>query len=78
MLEKNIFGPGELNFSTRELKGSYDANYLNENLNIDLPIFIIHGNHDYPATSGNNVSSLDLLAASHLVRIYEYGGSVLK
>lgn len=67
LLQKYIFGGGDLTFATKSLTGIYPANYLNENLNIDLPIFIIHGNHDYPASAGENISTLDVLQASHLV-----------
>jgi len=68
LIQKYVFGSGDLTFSTKGLNGPYPANYLNENLNIDLPIFTIHGNHDYPSTTGNNISSLDVLHASHLVK----------
>lgn len=33
-------------------------NYSNENLNIELPIFIINGNHDYPAHEGKSILEL--------------------
>ena len=33
-------------------------NFSNENLNIDLPIFIINGNHDYPANDGKSILEL--------------------
>jgi double-strand break repair protein MRE11 len=67
IFKKYIFGAGELNFTTKGLSKPHEPNYLNENLNIDLPVFIIHGNHDYPGNVGDHVSSLDLLHASHLV-----------
>lgn len=67
IFKKYIFGPGELNFTTKGMTKTYEPNYLNENINIDLPVFIIHGNHDYPGNVGDNVSSLDVLQASHLV-----------
>lgn len=67
LLQKYVFGGGDLNYETKTLQGPYQANYLNENLNIDLPIFVIHGNHDYPMNSGDNISTLDLLHASRLV-----------
>ena len=62
MLEKNIFGDRPINFVTNR----YKPNYSNENMNIELPIFIIHGNHDYPATE-ENISALDILRSCNLV-----------
>ncbi len=45
----------EDNFSLPQL------NYMDPNLNIDIPIFAIHGNHDDPAGDGA-FSAMDLLA----------------
>lgn len=70
ILQKYIFGSGALTFNTKTTNKPYLANYLNENLNIELPIFMIHGNHDYPSTNGTNISSLDVLQASHLVKYH--------
>ncbi len=36
-------------------------NYMDPNLNVDVPIFAIHGNHDDPAGDGA-FSAMDLLA----------------
>ena len=44
-----------------------EPNYANENMNIRLPIFIIHGNHDYPSNEFGNLSILDLLEAGNYV-----------
>lgn len=70
LMQKYVFGGGDLNFETKTLAGPYPANYLNENLNIDLPIFVIHGNHDYPLNASEGISTLDLLHASKLVSIF--------
>jgi len=70
LLQKFVFGSGDLSYETKTLTGTFPANYLNENLNIDLPIFIIHGNHDHPLNAGENISTLDLLHASKLVKNY--------
>eukprot|EP00058_Branchiostoma_floridae_P007691 XP_002593179.1 hypothetical protein BRAFLDRAFT_120149 [Branchiostoma floridae] len=42
------------------------VNYEDPNLNISLPVFSIHGNHDDPAGSGN-LCALDILSAAGLV-----------
>ena len=53
--------------------GRKDVNYTDPNLNIGLPIFSIHGNHDDPAGMGG-FSVLDKLHAAGLVN---YFGKVL-
>ncbi|RKO97175.1 hypothetical protein CXG81DRAFT_14986, partial [Caulochytrium protostelioides] len=45
------------------------ANYQDPHLNVGLPVFSIHGNHDDPAGDGN-LCSLDLLAAAGLVNYF--------
>lgn len=45
------------------------VNYEDPNVNVALPIFIVHGNHDDPAGEGQH-SAIDLLAASGLVNYY--------
>ena len=42
-------------------------NFFNENINIELPIFIIHGNHDMPSSEYGNLSVLDLLHVGNYV-----------
>ncbi|KAK7865582.1 hypothetical protein R5R35_010113 [Gryllus longicercus] len=45
------------------------VNYEDPNLNISIPIFSIHGNHDDPSGHGR-ISSLDILSASGLVNYF--------
>jgi double-strand break repair protein MRE11 len=45
------------------------ANYLDPNLNISLPVFAIHGNHDDPTGDGN-LSTLDLLSTTGLINYF--------
>ena len=40
-------------------------NFKNENLSVELPIFIIHGNHDDPSGI-ENISSKDIFANKEL------------
>ena len=42
------------------------VNYEDKNLNIGLPVFTIHGNHDDP-TGANNLSAVDALSTAGLV-----------
>ncbi len=45
------------------------VNYMDPNLNIDIPVFAIHGNHDDPAGDGA-YSAIDLLANAGLVNYF--------
>eukprot|EP00057_Strongylocentrotus_purpuratus_P023252 XP_011677726.1 PREDICTED: double-strand break repair protein MRE11A [Strongylocentrotus purpuratus] len=45
------------------------VNYEDANLNIDMPVFSIHGNHDDPAGLGN-LCALDMLSVSGLVNYF--------
>lgn len=57
LLYQKVLGDGEISFSMP----NYEANFQDENINIELPIFIIHGNHDYPSDECGSLSVLDLL-----------------
>ena len=46
-----------------------NVNYEDPNLNVSMPIFSIHGNHDDPIGFGN-LCSLDLLSAAGLVNYF--------
>lgn len=45
------------------------VNYMDPNLNVSLPVFSIHGNHDDPSGDGN-LCALDLLAMNGLVNYF--------
>ncbi|KAK4052670.1 meiotic recombination [Microbotryomycetes sp. JL201] len=49
-----------------------NVNYEDENLNVGLPVFSIHGNHDDPQGTGSEgaLCALDLLAASGLINYF--------
>jgi DNA repair exonuclease SbcCD nuclease subunit len=64
-LREKIFGDKVIDYETFWEDG--EPNYANENMNIRLPIFIIHGNHDYPSNEFGNLSILDLLQAGNYV-----------
>jgi double-strand break repair protein MRE11 len=50
------------------------ANFEDANLNVGLPVFTIHGNHDDPA-GADNLSAVDLLSTANLVN---YFGKVVR
>ncbi len=45
------------------------VNYEDPNLNVGIPVFSIHGNHDDPAGQGN-LCSLDLISAAGLINYF--------
>ncbi|KAJ8983816.1 hypothetical protein NQ317_008942 [Molorchus minor] len=45
------------------------VNYEDPNLNVSIPVFSIHGNHDDP-TGQKQISAMDLLATSRLVNYF--------
>ncbi len=61
ILQQNVYGQKDHNFEVF----CYDTNFKNENLSIELPIFIIHGNHDDPS-GFENFSSIDIFSGCEL------------
>lgn len=47
----------------------FGLNYLNENINICMPVFAMHGNHDDPGDA-SHLSPLDILEAAHLINYF--------
>jgi len=62
-LKENIFGDKSINYEI--VWGKHAPNYACENMNIDLPIFIIHGKKE--ASFGNECNVLDVLHAGNYV-----------
>ncbi|KAF9426240.1 Double-strand break repair protein mre11a [Podila epigama] len=50
-------------------EGIDTVNYMDANLNVSIPVFSIHGNHDDPSGEGN-LCALDLLAMNGLVNYF--------
>ena len=57
ILQKYIYGQKSHKYEVY----CYEPNFKNENLSVELPIFIIHGNHDDPSGI-ENISSIDIFA----------------
>ncbi|XP_060902544.1 double-strand break repair protein MRE11 [Labrus mixtus] len=70
----NILSDQTINFNTTQFPW---VNYQDENLNISIPVFSIHGNHDDP-TGAEGLCALDLLSASGLVNHFGHSHSVEK
>ncbi|XP_069562547.1 double-strand break repair protein MRE11 [Brachyistius frenatus] len=68
----NIVSDQTVNFNTTQFPW---VNYQDENLNISIPVFSIHGNHDDP-TGAEGLCALDLLSASGLVNHFGHSHSV--
>ncbi|CDJ60899.1 double-strand break repair protein, putative [Eimeria maxima] len=47
----------------------FGLNYLNENINVCMPFFAMHGNHDDPGDA-SHLSPLDILEAAHLINYF--------
>ena len=57
IISKYIYGSEQIKFDFYHYENKM-PNFSNENLNIELPIFIINGNHDYPANEGKSILEL--------------------
>lgn len=66
LLRNTVFGSRHIPFSVKGI----EPNFSNENLNIRLPIFTIHGNHDYPSNDFGKLSVCDLLHASNYLNYF--------
>ncbi|CAM4556794.1 unnamed protein product [Leuciscus chuanchicus] len=53
------------------------VNYLDDNLNISIPVFSVHGNHDDP-TGADGLCAIDLLSCAGLVNHFGRSHSVEK
>ncbi|XP_072248545.1 double-strand break repair protein MRE11 [Leuresthes tenuis] len=68
----NILSDQTVNFNTTQFPW---VNYQDENLNISIPVFSVHGNHDDP-TGAEGLCALDLLSASGLINHFGHSHSV--
>ncbi|XP_071375342.1 double-strand break repair protein MRE11 [Centroberyx affinis] len=68
----NILSDQAVNFSTSKFPW---VNYQDENLNISIPVFSVHGNHDDP-TGSEGLCALDLLSSCGLVNHFGRSQSV--
>ncbi|KAH9827052.1 double-strand break repair protein mus-23-like [Teratosphaeria destructans] len=73
-LRKNVYGdkPCELEFlsdASEQFGGTFNhVNYEDPDINVAIPVFSIHGNHDDP--SGDGLAALDLLQMAGLLNYY--------
>jgi len=69
IFNNNVLGHRDHQFKT--LSTEWNLNYLNPSLQISMPVFIVHGNHDDPSVD-TRISAIDLLQNSNYVN-YIYG-----
>ncbi|OQS04777.1 double-strand break repair protein [Thraustotheca clavata] len=76
LLRNYCLGDGSINFQilsdqSLNFPNFGHANYEDPNINVRLPIFSIHGNHDDPTgEAGRSLAALDLLSAANLVNYF--------
>ncbi|KDO27527.1 hypothetical protein SPRG_06794 [Saprolegnia parasitica CBS 223.65] len=76
LLRHYCLGDGNINFQilsdqSLNFPNFGVANYEDPNVNVRLPIFSIHGNHDDPTgEAGRSLAALDLLSAANLVNYF--------
>eukprot|EP00922_Rhytidocystis_sp_ex-Travisia-forbesii_P044158 GHVS01065873.1.p1 GENE.GHVS01065873.1~~GHVS01065873.1.p1 ORF type:complete len:643 (+),score=109.58 GHVS01065873.1:339-2267(+) len=71
LFRRYCFGTGKpLSFlSASSPACRHGFNYDNPNVHVQLPVFMIHGNHDDPA-GDSNLSALDILEVSHMINYF--------
>ncbi|KAJ1749563.1 meiotic recombination [Coemansia sp. RSA 1821] len=75
MLRENCLGNGPVSLEhlsdpEKDFGKSFEhVNYEDPNINVELPVFSIHGNHDDPSGEGN-LSAMDMLGVSRLVNYF--------
>ena len=67
LLKEHIFGDKPINYEI--IWGKQAPNYACENMNIDLPIFAIHGRNEN-ASYNDGFNTLDVLHAGNYVNIF--------
>ena len=70
MLQNEITGRNEGCLQVTLNGAPYETNLTKTILNVGLPIFTIHGNHDCPSAQFGKVSTCDLLQASNYVNYF--------
>jgi double-strand break repair protein MRE11 len=66
MMNETVFGEQDVKFETYQFN---EANYMNENLSVAVPIFMIHGNHDDPSGL-EYLSNIDLMNSNNYVNYF--------
>ena len=73
LLQLHCFGDRDINFQQLRTDDSKPANFEDPNRNIDMPIFMIHGNHDDPGGEygcPSTIAAADMLDVNYLVNYF--------
>jgi double-strand break repair protein MRE11 len=65
-----VFGQKQVKIKVTLNGEDYKTNFENKDISISLPIFTIHGNHDYPNEDFGKISVCDLLHANDYVNYF--------
>ncbi|CAF1301739.1 unnamed protein product, partial [Didymodactylos carnosus] len=68
-IEFKLVSDEKINFSSNQTNSFPWANFKDPNLNVSIPVFSIHGNHDDPS-GANPLCPLDLLSSCGLVNYF--------
>ena len=73
LMQKHCFGDRDIKFNQIRTAYSKPANFEDPNRNIDMPIFMIHGNHDDPGGEygcSSTLAAADMLEVNYLVNYF--------
>lgn len=73
LLQSHCFGDRDIGFIQLQTEYSKPFNFEDPNRNIDMPIFMIHGNHDDPGGEYGcpaTISAADMLEVNYLVNYF--------
>ena len=66
----NVFGKKQGNLEVSLNGEPYRCNFTSKKVNVSLPVFTIHGNHDYPNNEFGKISICDLLHESNYLNYF--------
>jgi len=70
LFKGSVFGGGDVKIKVTLNGAPYKCNFDQKDTRISLPIFTIHGNHDYPSSDFGRCSACDLLQASQYLNYF--------
>merc|ERR1719461_1158578 len=69
-MRRYLLGPGDIDFQVVSDQAMFSRGHVNyENVNVEIPMFMIHGNHDDPGGE-SNLSAANLLEIASLVNYF--------
>lgn len=67
ILKRHVYGSKQIEF---KFFGDFNPNFCLEDVNIEMPIFLIHGNHDCPVTDFGKFSCINTLHTSNFLNYF--------